>query len=165
MTQITIQKGNVVDLRQAADLLNEIIAIGGSTALTAPLSRDEISGWLLGDPDRAVWHVAMDAKGQVLGFQWVGPFGDLPPEACEIGTFVKSGRTGLGIGSKLFDATKKAAQALGYNWINAEIRADNAGGLAYYQSRGFEDYKRLTDIPLDDGTLVSKICKRYDLSI
>ena len=38
MSQITIQKGAVVDLRQTAELLNEIIAIGGSTAMTNPMS-------------------------------------------------------------------------------------------------------------------------------
>ncbi len=163
MSQITIQIGSAIDLRQAAELLNEIIAIGGSTALTAPLSRHEISGWLMGDPDRSAWHVAMDAEGQVLGFQWIGPFGDLPPEACEIGTFVKAGRTGLGIGSKLFEATKTAARSLGYHWINAEIRADNEGGLAYYQSRSFEDYGRKYGVVLEDGSEVSKVLKRYSL--
>ncbi|MCP4205768.1 MAG: GNAT family N-acetyltransferase [Shimia sp.] len=163
MSQITVQKGSAADLRQTAELLNEIIAIGGTTALIDPLSREEISGWLLGEPDRSVWHVAMDTGGKVLGFQWVGPFGSLPPEACEIGTFVKAGRTGLGIGSKLFEATKSAARTLGYDWINAEIRADNTGGLAYYQSRSFEDYGRKDGVVLQDGTEVSKVLKRYNL--
>lgn len=163
MSTITIQKGSAIDLRQTAELLNEIIAIGGSTALITPLSREEISGWLLGDPECSTWHVAMDAEGQVLGFQWIGPFGNLPPEACEIGTFVKAGRMGLGIGSKLFEATKTAAYALGYTWINAEIRADNEGGLAYYQSRGFEDYGRKDGVVLEDGSEVTKVLKRYNL--
>lgn len=165
MSQITIQKGNSVDLRQTAELLNEIIAIGGSTAMTNPMSRDDLEGWLMADQDCSTWHVAMTEAGTLLGFQWVGPWGDLPPEACGIGTFVKAGRTGLGIGSKLFEASVNAARDLGYTWMDAEIRADNEGGLAYYQSRGFETYKRLTDIPLDDGTLGKKICKRYDLNI
>jgi GNAT superfamily N-acetyltransferase len=163
MSQIIIQTGSAVDLRQTADLINEIIAIGGTTAITKPLSREEIEGWLLGDPDRSVWHVAMDADGNVLGFQWVGPFGDLPPEACEIGTFVKAGRTGFGIGSKLFEATKLAARLLGYDWINAEIRADNVSGLAYYQSRSFEIYGRKDGLVLEDGSEVSKVLKRYNL--
>ena len=72
-------------------------------------------------------------------------------------------QTGLGIGSKLFAATRDAAQAAGYIWINAEIRADNAGGLTYYQSRGFEDYGRIRGYRLGDGTTVDKILKRYDL--
>lgn len=163
MSHVIIQQGTSADLRQTADLLNDIIEIGGTTALTTPLSREALADWLMADPDRAIWHVAMNHAGDVLGFQWIGPFAGLPPEACEIGTFVKTGRTGLGIGSKLFDATKAAARTMGYSWINAEIRADNAGGLAYYQSRSFETYGRKDGIQLEDGTEVSKILKRYDL--
>lgn len=163
MSQITIQKGSTVDLRQTAELLNEIIAIGGTTAMTKPMSRDDLEGWLMADQDCSTWHVALTEDGDLLGFQWIGPWGDLPPEACGIGTFVKAGRTGLGIGSKLFDASVNAARALGYTWMDAEIRADNEGGLAYYQSRGFENYKRKDGVVLDNGTEVSKIHKRYDL--
>ncbi|WP_299421693.1 GNAT family N-acetyltransferase [uncultured Shimia sp.] len=163
MSQITIQKGNAVDLRQTAELLNEIIAIGGSTAMTKPMSRDDLEGWLMADQDCSTWHIAMAADGTLLGFQWIGPWGVLPPEACGIGTFVKAGHTGLGIGSKLFEASVKAARALGYTWMDAEIRADNEGGLAYYQSRGFENYKRKDGVRLDNGAEVSKIHKRYDL--
>ncbi|MBO9476183.1 GNAT family N-acetyltransferase [Shimia sp. R11_0] len=163
MSHVIIQQGTSADLRQTADLLNDIIEIGGTTALTTPLSREALADWLMADPDRAIWHVAMNDAGDVLGFQWIDRFAGLPPEACEIGTFVKTGRTGLGIGSKLFDATKAAARTMGYRWINAEIRADNAGGLAYYQSRSFETYGRKDGIQLEDGTEVSKILKRYDL--
>lgn len=163
MTQISVRQGGESDLRQTLDLLNEIIAIGGTTAITKPLSKEDLGDWLMSTPGKAIWHIAEDSDGTLLGFQWIGPWGDLPPEACEIGTFVKAGRTGLGIGSKLFDATKDAARAMGYDWIDAEIRADNEGGLAYYQSRGFEDYKRKDDVELDDGTIVAKCLKRYRL--
>jgi len=163
MPEVSVRQGGEGDLRQTLELINEIIAIGGTTAITKPLSREDLGDWLMSTPDKAIWHIAEDDTGTLLGFQWIGPWGDLPPEACEIGTFVKAGCTGLGIGSKLFDATKIAARAMGYDWIDAEIRADNEGGLAYYQSRGFEDYKRKDDVPLDDGTIVAKCVKRYRL--
>jgi L-amino acid N-acyltransferase YncA len=87
----------------------------------------------------------------------------LPREAAEIATFAKPGNQGLGIGSKLFEATRKAAKALGYTWINANIRADNESGLAYYQSRGFEDYGKIEGYKMADGRVVDKILKRLDL--
>jgi ribosomal protein S18 acetylase RimI-like enzyme len=87
----------------------------------------------------------------------------LPPEACDIASFVKLGQTGLGIGTLLFDASRQAAKDLGYDWINATIRADNSGGLAYYQSRGFETYARHGNQQLANGTIVDKVSKRYDL--
>ena len=163
MTQVSIQRGSKGDLRQTADLLNEIIKIGGTTALTSPLTARALGEWLFNHPDRATWHVAIDQDGELLGFQWIGVWPELPDTACDIGTFVKSGQTGLGIGSALFEATKAAAIEMGYDWINANIRADNAGGLAYYQSRGFRDWGRLESVKLNDGTQVDKILKRYDL--
>jgi len=54
-------------------------------------------------------------------------------------------------------------KALGYVWIRANIRADNDGGLTYYQSRGFRDYGVIEDYKLADGTLVNKTLKRYDV--
>ncbi|MEC3861592.1 GNAT family N-acetyltransferase [Mesobacterium sp. TK19101] len=111
----------------------------------------------------SAWHVAEDRDGAILGFQWVAPNPDLPPDACEIATFVQTGKTGLGTGSRLFETTKSVARALGYDWISAEIRADNSGGLAYYQSRGFEDYGRRNGVVLADGLTVDKVLKRFDL--
>ena len=99
----------------------------------------------------------------MVGFQWISPHPKLPPEASDIATFVQIGRTGLGIGSALFSSTSQAAKDLGYIWINATIRADNEGGLTYYQSRGFRDWRFDEDVVLDSGQIVSRISKRYDL--
>jgi ribosomal protein S18 acetylase RimI-like enzyme len=52
---------------------------------------------------------------------------------------------------------------LGYVWINANIRADNEGGLIYYQSRGFRDYGRREGVALASGLVVDKVLKRYDI--
>nr|WP_050900896.1 GNAT family N-acetyltransferase [Oceanicola sp. S124] len=145
-----------------AELLNEVISIGGTTAMTRPVTGAELAEWLQADP-RAIWHVAEDENGGILGFQYVEPHGDLGPEVAQIATFARVGRTGLGIGSQLFLATKEAARAGGYAWINAEIRADNASGLTYYQSRGFEDWGRIEGKVMADGSVFDKVLKRYDL--
>ena len=160
---ITIRRAGALDARQMAELLDAIVKKGGTTAHTKPISRDIILEWMGRDPDRSAWHVAEDDAGHILGFQFLEPHPDLPPEACDIATFVKVGQTGLGIGSKLFDASKQAARALDYAWINATIRADNAGGLTYYQSRGFETYLQERDVALANGQIVNKVSKRYDL--
>lgn len=98
-----------------------------------------------------------------MGFQWIEQVDSLPPEAAEIASFVKIGKTGLGIGSALFRATEKAARALGYSWIRANIRADNPSGLIYYQSRGFEVYGSFQGYIMENGKMVDKVLKRYDL--
>ncbi len=160
---IRIVPAGALHCREMADLLNEIIRVGGTTALATEVDGEGIQSWMSRNPGRSAWHVAEDDSGRVLGFQWITVGDDLPPEAAEIATFARVGMTGLGIGSKLFEATKKAARSLGYTWINANIRADNTGGLSYYQSRGFEDYGRKTGVQLDNGLIVDKVLKRFDL--
>ena len=162
MSLVNVRRAGQLDARGMAELLNEIIAQGGTTALTDPVDRDTILAWIQADP-RSVWHIAEDEEGQLLGFQWVNPHPDIGPECGQIATFARVGKTGLGIGSALFEATKHAAKNAGYTWINAEIRADNAGGLIYYQSRGFEDYGHVEGKRLGDGTVIDKVLKRFDL--
>lgn len=160
---ITTRKPIRLDIDDMARLLNEIIAQGGTTALTRPVTGTDIAEWMDVAAGQSAWHVAVDASEKVVGFQWIAPADYLPPEAAEIATFVQMGQTGLGIGSRLFDATRKAASALGYAWINANIRADNEGGLIYYQSRGFVDYRVIENYALANGQLVTKQLKRFDL--
>lgn len=159
---IHIRRAGPLDCGPMSDLLNTIIAQGGTTAMTRPVGRDDLAAWMTTAPGRSAWHLAEDADGKTLGFQWIAPHGALPPDACDIATFVQVGRTQLGIGSSLFAVTSAAARDLGYVWINATIRADNAGGLAYYQSRGFEPYARQSATRLDDGTLIDRISMRFE---
>ncbi len=161
---IYVRPAIALDAPSMARLLNPIIEDGGTTALTTKVTGDTLAAWMADKYDRAAWHVAVNDAEEVMGFQWIAQGGDyLPKEAAEIATFVQIGQTGLGIGSKLFDATKRAAKDLGYAWINANIRADNEGGLIYYQSRGFQDYGRIEGYRMENGQTVDKILKRYDL--
>ena len=152
-----------LDTADMARLLNEVIEAGGTTALTRPVTGQDFQDWMETDPDHSAWQVAVDSAERIVGFQWITPADYLPPEAAEIATFVQTGQAGLGIGSALFEATRKAAKALGYMWINANIRADNAGGLIYYQSRGFLDYRVIEGYEMADGQIVNKRLKRFDL--
>lgn len=145
-----------------AALLNQIIAIGGTTAHTEPVDAATLRNWMDSDTAHSAWLVA-EADGEILGFQEIGPNAKLPPQACDIATFVRPGRTGLGIGSGLFNVTAEIAGVLGFDWINAAIRADNEGGLIYYQSRGFRRYDRQCAVPLPNGLIVDRVLMRYDL--
>ena len=160
---IIVRPAISLDASSMADLLNAIIKVGGTTAITTQVSGKDLAEWMAKNDGRTAWHVAVNETEQVVGFQWIAPHPNLPAEACDIATLVQIGQTGLGIGSKLFEATRQAAKAMGYTWINANIRADNEGGLIYYQSRGFAEYGRIENYTLDNGQTVSKILKRYDL--
>ncbi len=159
-----IRVAHDLDARGMADLLGRIIAIGGTTALTEMVTADDIREWMRRSPGHSAWHVAEGEDGAILGFQWIEPADHLPSDAANIATFVVPGAQGMGIGSALFRATERAARRLGFGWINANIRADNAGGLTYYQSRGFETYGTRSGHVMGDGHVVDKVLKRYSLS-
>lgn len=157
-----VRRAATLDAREIAELLNEIIVIGGTTARTRPVSAGEIRAQMASDP-AAIWHVCETDAGELLGVQWVERHPELEDGAVDIATFVRVGHTEHGIGSALFRATECAARAAGFRWINATIRADNTGGLVYYQSRGFERYGVLANRTLENGLVVDQILKRYDL--
>ncbi|KZL19659.1 Acetyltransferase (GNAT) family protein [Pseudovibrio axinellae] len=151
------------DVGELLALLNQIIESGGISALEKPLNKAEFISWFLEAEILESSVCAIDREtGEPLGFQTVSHFGDIPADWVDIGTFVKPGIQTRGIGSALFKATLAALDGKGMVAINATIRADNTGGLAYYRSCGFQDYKVLKNARLSDGTLIDKICKRYD---
>jgi L-amino acid N-acyltransferase YncA len=158
---IHVRRAGALDAAPMAELLNEIIAEGGTTAMTEPVDRAYFLGRF--QTPQSIWIVAEDDAGALLGFQWVTPLESEPGLVAEIATFARVGRTGLGIGSALFAATREACLAEGYDWIRANIRADNTGGLIYYQSRGFEDYGRIDGYRMGNGQVVDKVLKRYAL--
>ena len=166
---VTTRPAQPQDATAMADLLNTIIAIGGTTAHQRPFDAGRMQAHYIEDPQIIATTVA-EIAGAIVGFQCLarpGPDHDaaerLPADWSYIATFVQVGRTGQGIGSALFAVTKAAALAAGAVAIDATIRADNVSGLYYYGNMGFVDYAVLPDVPLHDGMRVDRIRKRFDL--
>ena len=148
-----------------ADLLNEIIAIGGTTAHEAPFSPMAFAGHYLTGPDAVCCHAAFDGT-RALGFQVLATDPSLPPGWLDIGICVRPAARGTGAGTALFAATLAATLATARGKagvINATIRADNAMGLRYYTRTGFQDYATDPAFSLQDGRVVGRVSKRYDL--
>lgn len=166
MGQVTTRAARPEDAAEMAELINEIIAAGGTTAYEESFSAAEMEAEYISTPGKVSCTVA-ELDGSIVGFQglhWPHGAGDPFPKGWAIiATFAKRGLTGQGIGSALFAATRAAAVAAGVKTIDATIRADNAGGLTYYGRMGFTDYDRLLAVPLRDGTLVDRVRKRIDL--
>ena len=159
---IEVRPARPEDADEMANILNEIIRTGGTTAITKEVNAADLLGWQDRGGERSAWHVAI-YDGQVIGFQWINATDYLPTDAAEIATFAKQGQTKRGVGSALFDATQAAARSLGFGWINADIRSDNIGGLRYYDSRGFYDYGHKSGVEIGNGLTVHKTLKRFDL--
>lgn len=151
------------DAAALAELLNAIIAAGGTTAYQVPFTPERFADAHIDGPNVLTSLIA-EADGRAMGFQILLRDPKLPDGWGDIGTFARVGATTRGTGSALFAATCDAARALGLIGINATIRADNSGGLTFYTKQGFRDHSVAYAVPLDDGTLVDRISKRYALS-
>jgi L-amino acid N-acyltransferase YncA len=153
------------DAPELADLLNAIIARGGTTALEEAFTPERLDETYLTGPNVLSCVVAVETgTGQLEGFQTLIREEHLADGWVDIGTFTRVGGTQRGVGSALFAATRERARTLGLVGINAEIRADNRGGLAFYGKLGFHYYKTDRERPLKDGTPVDRIYKQYSLN-
>ena len=163
---VEVRPATSADALELAELLNGIIARGGTTALEEAFTPERLDETYLTGPDVLSCVVAVDpGSGRLEGFQTLIREAHLPEDIGDIGTFSRVGGTQRGIGSALFAATRDRARALGLAAMNAEIRADNLGGLAFYSKVGFQDYDVNRAIPLSDGTPVDRINKRYPLNL
>ncbi len=160
-----IRDAALSDAADLAALLNAIIAQGGTTALEEPFTPERLAEAYLVGPTVLCCFVAVDkATGQLEGFQTLGRYPDLPEDVGDIGTFARIDGKRRGVGSALFAATRERARRLGLAAINATIRADNVGGLAFYGKMGFEDHSVTADVPLRDGRLVDRVNRRLRLA-
>ena len=150
------------DAPELAELLNAIIARGGTTALEEPFTAERLDAAYLTGPKVISCIVAVDGEsGRLEGFQTLVREPYLPEDWGDIGTFSRVDGTQCGVGSALFVATRERACELGVAGLNAQIRADNSGGLAFYDKMGFEDYKVDRGVPLNGGAPVDRINKRF----
>lgn len=148
MSFVVVRAADRGDADAMAALINEIIAIGGTTAHRDPFDAARIVDVFIA-PKRAIaCVVAVDGAGGIVGFQalewsdpdWPGAH-RLPPDWAAIASFVAPSVHGRGVGRALFAETRFAAKAAGVAFINATIRRENVGGLAFYDKLGFVDYR------------------------
>ena len=159
---IEVRPVTSADAPELAELLNAIIARGGTTALEEPFTAERLDVAYLTGPKVISCVVAVDGEsGQLEGFQTLVREPYLPEDWGDIGTFSRVGGTQRGVGSALFAATRNRARELGVAGLNAQIRADNDGGLAFYDKMGFEDYQVDRAVPLNGGTPIDRINKRF----
>ena len=159
----TLRPVTADDAAELADLLNAVIAAGGTTALEEPFSPEALDAAYLTGPNVHCCFVAEDEDGTLLGFQTLGRYPGLPDDVGDIATFARVNATQRGIGSALFAATQARAAELGLSAINATIRADNTGGITFYARQGFVDHGVTEGVPLNDGTPVDRVHKRFAL--
>jgi L-amino acid N-acyltransferase YncA len=163
---LTIRPYQSADAAELAELLNAVIARGGTTALEDAFSPEQLAETYLDGPNVLACFVAVDsATGRIEGFQTLGRYPNLPDDVGDIGTFARVDGSKRGVGSALFAAMVECAHQLRLSAINATIRGDNEGGLVFYGKQGFEDHAITAAVPLKDGTPVDRVHKRFTLAM
>lgn len=162
MSDLTIRDTNTGDVPHLTHLLNDIIRAGGTTAIQTPLTEDELTLWFVTGPAVVSSTVAL-RDNRPLGFQMISTPDPQPKGWADIGTYVRIGATGGGVGSALFRQTCINARAASLTTLKATIRCDNTGGLAYYARIGFRDYDATPGFALADGRIVGQVHRRFDL--
>lgn len=161
-TLISTRLATPADAAAICAVINPLIERGGTTANETPWTEDYVRDMLTGFGSRDFCHVAEDAE-RVLGFQYVEAHPDLDPDTGDIASFAAIDAAGRGVGKALAAATIAEAKRRGWAKLFAYIRADNTGGLAYYESIGFRtewvDEKR----PLKSGALIDRVAKLRSL--
>lgn len=153
-----IRNAHPDDAAAMAAILNQIIAIGGTTAYQLPKPVEAVLQDYVTGPDVLSCVVAEDGSG-VIGWQSVGWW----QGEAHIGTFVAPDVQAKGIGAGLFALTCDLLRRAGMTQIIASIRADNAPGLSYYARIGFVDIGHDPDFSLNDGRVVGRVHRRFDL--
>ena len=161
---ISVRRAKPDDAAEMCDLLNEIIKQGGTTAHEDLFSEAQFIRHFITDEKVISCFVALDASNKIAGFQNMTHHQNLPEKWADIATFARQTAKVKGVGTALFEQSKSFARQNGFIAINATIRADNKGGLAFYNKMGFETYAETKGKPLKDGTPIDRISKQYFIS-
>lgn len=143
---ILIRQAVADDASALCEIINPLIAAGGTTAHKTPFTPDRMIRHYIAPPRSISCAVAL-SDGVPLGFQalewadpdWTGE-GKLPDDWAVVASFVSKDAQGQGIGAALFDETRRMARQVGVAAIDATIRRYNRAGLTYYSRIGFVDH-------------------------
>ena len=135
-------------------VLEAVVAERVYSAIDRAWSPEEQREYIRSLSDREALHVAADSAGQIVGSQSVEMYSralSSMRHVAQLGTFVLPAWRGRGVGQALFDASRGFAAAAGYSKIVIQVRASNAGALAFYRRLGFAECGRLRgQVMLDD---------------
>ena len=146
------------DATEMTEILNQIIAIGGTTSYEHPKTIHAVLQGNITGP-AVISSIVAEQDGQVIGWQstelWQGD--------AYIGTFVRPSAQAKGAGRAMFVLTCEALRAANHSKIIALIRADNVPGLRYYARIGFVECAMDADFALETGRVVGRKHWHYDV--
>jgi GNAT superfamily N-acetyltransferase len=127
-------------------LLREIAGEGVHTAITEPWSAAEQESHITGLSAREAIQIAEDQGRNLIGYQvlelWAPSLASMA-HVGQVGTFIRAGWRGHGVGRALFRYTCDFAIAHGYGKFLIQVRSRNRVAQAFYRHLGFHECGRM----------------------
>ena len=133
------------DAEAVAAIWNREIREGVSTFTTLEKSVENVRVAI--EAEGAVFFVA-ELNGAVAGFATYGPFRSGPGYArtVEHTVYLAKAARGQGAGRALVAALERAAKAAGHHVMVAGVGSENAAGITFHKSIGFQEVGRLPEV-------------------
>ena len=141
-----IRKASVEDAEGIARVLKQIASERVHSAIERPWPVEQQRHYLESLSAREAFHVAVDASGEVVGYQTLDLWSPLLSSMMhvgQLGTFVLPEWRRRGIGHALFQTSQSFARSSGYCKILIQVRASNILAQMFYRQLGFVQCGRL----------------------
>ena len=103
---LTLRPARHADIEGMRTLLNEIIRVGGTTAITSELSADEMREWFISGESDVACHVAADSDKTIIGLQSLSKYDTIPAASVGNAKFASRSRHKASVGSALLARTR-----------------------------------------------------------
>jgi len=151
--RLVIRKASPVDAAGIVAVMEVIASERVHSAIDWAWTVAQETRYLESLPLREAFHVAVDEKEGIVGFQSLDLWSSLPSMAHvgQVGTFLLPGWRGQWIGHGLWNATLCFARSAVYRKLCLQVRASNTAAQRFYCSLGFRECGRLTRQVIIDG--------------
>jgi len=167
MSALEIRRAAPEDAAGIVAVLEVVAAERIHSAIDAVWTVEQEASYLKSLSPREAFHVAVDEKAGIIGFQSLDLWSPLLPSMAhvgQVGTFLLPGWRGLGVGRRLWQATESLAREAGFQKLAIQVRASNSHAQKFYRKLGFRECGRLTRQVIIDGADDDEVLMEFFLA-
>ena len=160
MSALEIRRALPEDAAGIVAVLEVVAAERIHSAIDTVWTVEQEASYLKSLSRRESFHVAVDARAGIIGFQSLDLWSALLPSMAhvgQVGTFLLPGWRGLGVGRQLWEATESFAREAGFQKLAIQVRASNSPAQSFYRRLGFKECGRLTRQVIIDGVAEDEV--------
>ena len=167
MSALEIRRASPEDAASIVAVLEVVAAERIHSAIDTVWTVEQEASYLKSLSRRESFHVAVDARAGIIGFQSLDLWSALLPSMAhvgQVGTFLLPGWRGLGVGRQLWEATESFAREAGFQKLAIQVRASNSPAQRFYRKLGFKECGRLTRQVIIDGVAEDVVLMEFFLA-